>query len=345
VSVLLPEPRPSDRSAPAAERRAARELVERHGSDTLSYFKLRPDLAYRFGADGRAFAGYAVVGRTLLVAGDPVGAPDAVDALIGELRELAAGRGLRLGALGASGAAGERFRAAGLRELYIGDEAIVDTGVFTLQGRPIRKVRQSVTRLRRLGYRSELLVQGEAGDDVLAELDDLRRRALRGARECSFAWSMEGIGGEHQRDCVVVVARDDTGAARAVLQFAPTFGRPALSLSIMRRDADTPNGLMEFLVVGAIEAARERGIAELSLNFGAFGRWVREPRGALERLGGRATHVGSRFVQMESLQRFNAKFFPRWEPRYLVYERRRGLLATGLAAMRIEGQLPHLARR
>jgi lysyl-tRNA synthetase class 2 len=141
-----------------------------------------------------------------------------------------------------------------------------------------------------------------------------------------------------------VVARDADGAARAVLQFAPTYERAALSLSIMRRDAGTPNGLMEFLVVAAIEGAREHGIAELSLNFAAFGRWVREPRSRLEWLGGRLTHVGSRFVQMESLQRFNAKFFPRWEPRYLAYERRRGLMPVGLAAMRIEGQLPSLRR-
>jgi lysyl-tRNA synthetase, class II len=340
VATILSEPTfPADLEAAALARLEARALVERYGSDTLSYFKLRPDTAYHFSADRRAFAGYAVVGSTLLVAGDPVGAPDAVDALIGELRELAGERGLRLGALGASEQAHERFRAAGLRTLYIGDEALVDTAAFTLEGRPIRKVRQSVSRLRRLGYSSELLAQADASDETLAELDTLRQRALHGARECSFAWSMEGIGGEHQRDCVVVIARDPDGAARGVLQFAPTYGRPALSLSIMRRDDDTPNGLMEYLVVTAIEQARDRGIAELSLNFAAFGRWVREPRSRVEWLGGRAAHVGSRFVQMESLYRFNAKFFPRWEPRYLVYDRRLGLLRTGLAAMRIEGQM------
>ena len=155
---------------------------------------------------------------------------------------------------------------------------------------------------------------------------------------------MEGIGGDHQRDCVVVVARDAGGAARGVLQFAPTFGRPALSMSIMRRDAGTPNGLMEFLVVAAIGGARERGIAELSLNFAPFGRWIREPDTRLEWAGGRATHLASRFMQLETLQRFNMKFFPRWEPRYLMYDRRLGLVPVGVAAIRIEGKGPSLRR-
>jgi lysylphosphatidylglycerol synthetase-like protein (DUF2156 family) len=42
---------------------------------------------------------------------------------------------------------------------------------------------------------------------------------------------------------------------------------------------------------------------------------------------------------IESLYRFNAKFFPRWEPRYLVYEGALGLPRAGIAALWAEGQL------
>jgi hypothetical protein len=41
-----------------------------------------------------------------------------------------------------------------------------------------------------------------------------------------------------------------------------------------------------------------------------------------------------------SLYRFNAKFFPRWEPRYFLCEGKRGFPRAGLAALRAEGQLP-----
>ncbi|MEA2426035.1 MAG: hypothetical protein QOH13_2445, partial [Thermoleophilaceae bacterium] len=49
----------------------------------------------------------------------------------------------------------------------------------------------------------------------------------------------------------------------------------------------------------------------------------------------------------ERLYRFNAKFLPRWEPRYMIYEGLFGLPRAGLAVMWAERQLPKpsLARR
>jgi len=69
-------------------------------------------------------------------------------------------------------------------------------------------------------------------------------------------------------------------------------------------------------------------------------RMMHSPERWYERLLGKLVAVGNPYFQIESLYRFNAKFFPRWEPRYLVYEGALGLPRTGLAAMWAEGQLP-----
>jgi lysyl-tRNA synthetase class 2 len=143
-----------------------------------------------------------------------------------------------------------------------------------------------------------------------------------------------------------VVARDETGAIRGVLHFVPVFGRQTMSLSFMRRDPGTPNGLTEFLVAKAVELLRERGLEEISLNFAAFAKWMHSPQRRHERVLGKLVAVGNPFFQIESLYRFNAKFFPRWEPRYLVYEGALGLPRAGIAALWAEGQLwkPRIGR-
>ncbi len=326
-------------------RRAAGRLVRRHGSDTLAYFKLRRDQHYLFSRDRCAFLGYRVETGVLLVSGDPVGPAEAIPGLLHELSLFAETRGLRIAALGV----GERllplWKQLGLRALYLGDEGVVDTRTFSLEGRAIRKVRQSVSRLEKNGYTAGLQDLAEVDEPQLAELDRVSRNWRAGTAERGFTMSLDKLRPEDHGDSLVVVGRDRDGRIRGFLHFAPSYGRSAVSLSLMRRERETPNGLTEFLVVKAIELLRERGVEEASLNFSVFSRLIHKPRGRVELILGRVLLFADAFFQIERLYRFNAKFFPRWEPRYLVYERRLGLPRVGLAALWAEGQLPKPRRR
>ena len=340
VWVVL-RPLAAPRALPDAEvRRAAAGLVRRYGTDTLACFKLRRDKRYLFSPDGRAFVGYGVENGVLLVSGDPVGAADSVPEAVRAAASFAESRGLRLAVLGASEALLPVWRAAGLRALYLGDEAIVETAGFSLDGRAIRKVRQSLSRLEKAGFTATIEeLQGLTTDEI-AELEQISAEWRQGAPERGFAMAMDSLDVVAQPDSVVVVARDGDGVARGFLHLVPTYGRAAMSLSLMRRDRSTPNGLTEYLVVQAIALLKERGTEEISLNFAAFARWLHSPHGPVERVLGRIVSAGDRFFQIESLYRFNAKFFPRWEPRYFLYEGTLGLPRAGLAALWVEGQLP-----
>jgi lysyl-tRNA synthetase class 2 len=324
------------------DRRLADELVRAHGRDTLAFFKLRRDTQYLFSSDRRAFVGYRIEGNVMLLSGDPVGEPGSLPLLLRETCAFAERHGLRLGAVGVDSATLPLFRDAGLHALYIGDEAIVETAAFSLEGRAIRKVRQSVSRLETAGYTVSARELGALCAETREQLHAVSARWLDGAAERGFAMAMDSLDAAHQPDSVVVLARDSGGTVRAFLHFVPSYGRAAMSLSFMRRDRDTPNGLTEFLVVRAIELLRERGTEELSLNFAAFARLLRGPRGHAERALSRGLSLADRFFQVERLYRFNAKFDPRWEPRYLVFEGALGLPRVGIAAMLVEGQLPRL---
>jgi lysyl-tRNA synthetase class 2 len=345
VAYLVFRPLAAPRSLPDAEARCvARELVRRYGTDTLAFFKLRHDKQYLFDEAGVAFLAYRIENGVMLISGDPVGPSAALPGLVSEAVAFAERRGLKLAASGVSEGLVPLWRQAGLRALYIGDEAIVETGGFSLEGRAIRKVRQSVARLEKSGYATELAELAELDERTLCELEGVTKRWLAGACERGFSMSMDSLRTERDAGGVVILARAD-GRIRGFLHLVPSYGRPAMSLSSMRRDRETPNGLMEFLVVRAIEALRERGVEELSLNFAAFARVLHGPRGRFERLAGKVVALANPYFQIESLYRFNAKFFPRWEPRYLLYEGALGLPRAGLAVMWAEGQLPKPRRR
>jgi lysyl-tRNA synthetase class 2 len=346
IAYLVFRPLAAPRSLPDAEaRRAARQLVRRYGTDTLAFFKLRRDKQYLFDPAGSAFLAYRIENGVLLCSGDPIGPPAVLPQLVSEAVAYAERRGLKLAASGASEALVPLWREAGLRALYIGDEAIVETGSFSLEGRAIRKVRQAVGRLEKCGYSTEPADLSQLDERTLCELEAVIERWLAGAAERGFSMSMDSLRTERDAGGVVLAGRDAQGRIRGFLHLVPSYGRPAMSLSSMRRDRETPNGLMEFLVVRAIEALQERGVDELSLNFAAFARVMHGPRGRMERVAGRTVGLANPYFQIESLYRFNAKFFPRWEPRYLLYEGALGLPRAALAVMWAEGQLPKLRRR
>jgi lysyl-tRNA synthetase class 2 len=337
VAYVIFRPLAAPRTLPGpAARAAATDLVRTHGHDTLSFFKLRSDKHYFFASEQRAFVGYRIENGVLLCSGDPVGDESAFAELLEELRAFAEVRGLKLGVVGASERMCPLYEALGLRTLYLGDEAIVELDRFSLEGRPIRKVRQSVTRLAKAGYEAELHELAALDPATVEQLEAVAERGRQGAPERGFSMALDALRGE---DTVVVLARDEQGTIRGLLHFVPCYGRPAMSLSFMRRDPDTPNGLMEFMVVRATEFLRERGVEELSLNFAAFAKWMHSPQKRSERALAKLVALGNPFFQIESLYRFNAKFFPRWEARYLVYEGLFGLPRTSIAALWAEGQL------
>jgi lysyl-tRNA synthetase class 2 len=340
IAYVIFRPLAAPRALPGPDARAAAaELVRRHGRDTLSFFKLRADKQYFFSADRSAFVGYRIENGVLLLSGDPVGPEAAFGDLLRELRAFADIRGLKLGAVGASERLCPLYEELGLRTIYLGDEAIVDLERFSLEGRAIRKVRQSVTRLTKAGFTIELHEVGKLESGMLDEIEHVLERGREGAPERGFSMAMDSIRGTRCRDTLVVLTRDGAGSIRGVLHFVPVFGRPTVSLSFMRRDPGTPNGLTEFLVAKAVELLRERDLTEMSLNFAAFAKWMHSPEKRYERVLGKLVALGNPFFQIESLYRFNAKFFPRWEPRYLVYEGALGLPRAGVAALWAEGQL------
>ena len=318
---------------------AAREIVRSHGSDTLAYFKLRRDKQYLFSRDRTAFLGYRVENRALIVSGDPVGPPAATAELLTDLAAFAEERNLTIAALGVSEPLRPLFGQLGLRALYMGDEAIIETGRFSLEGRAIRKVRQSVTRLQKASFTTELVEVAELDRTTFAALEGVGAAWRGGRAERGFSMALDAIRRDDD-ETFVLIARDRDGEVRGFLHFVPSFGRAAMSLSSMRRHPETPNGLTEFMVVNAIEVLRDRGVEELSLNFAAFARLLHDPKNKPQQLLGRALGRADAFFQIERLYRFNAKFFPRWEPRYLMYERLSALPRVALAALWLEGQLP-----
>ena len=324
----------------ASEHERASAVVHNHGTDSLDPFTLREDKALFF--EGESFLAYRVIRETAVVSGDPVGPPGSVPRLLERFVRFAEERDWNVVITAASARYLAVCEGLGLRTLEIGEEAVVDPRGFSLEGRRIRKVRQSVARVERRGWRAEVVPDEEITpelDEVLAEVEGDWRARQR--RLIGFAMTLGRPAGPADRGGgIYVLAHDPDGRLRSFLRFAPY--RDGLSLDLMRRAAEEPNGLTEALVVAAIEHAKKRGLASVSLNFAGFAH-VMAADAALNRSQRALRFLLRRFhgrFQLERLVRFNAKFFPSWQPRYLVYDGLGHLPLSALRVLQAEAYLP-----
>jgi lysyl-tRNA synthetase class 2 len=320
------------------ERRGARDLVEAYGGDSLAFFALRRDKSYLFSPSRRAFLAYRVVVGTALVSGDPVGDEAEIDDLLAELRRLVRARGWRLAVVGASEENLDRYRALGLKPVPIGEEAVLRPQDFSLEGRAIRKVRQSVSRLRKAGYSFRVVAADEVPPELEAELEDLSDAWLCGQPERGFSMAIDDL---HVPGTVLALAENAEGGVGGFLHLAPSLAGGGWSLSTMRRRPDSPNGLTEFLVVEALAWARETDASELSLNFCAMTDFLAPDRvrTPVRRFVRRGILLADNVFQLERLYAFNRKFFPEWRRRYICVERFTDLPAVGLAYLHAESLL------
>jgi lysyl-tRNA synthetase class 2 len=342
IYVFLRSAQPRARLA-AADAVKVRALLDRHGDrDSLGYFALRDDKSVIWSPSGKAGICYRVVAGVMLAAGDPLGDPEAWPGAIAEFLSEAARHAWRPAVMGCSELGAEVWcREGDLTALELGDEAIVNVSEFSLSGRPMRNVRQMVNRVAKNGYTAEVR---RVGDIPRAELDEVIHEAdnWRGTQvERGFSMALGRLGAPGDENCVLVTA-EEHGVLKAVLHFVP-WGTDGLSLDLMRRDKTAIGGLNDFLIVEAIKAAPGLGVKRVSLNFAMF-------RAALER--GERIGAGpvlkawrgllvflSRWFQIESLYKFNAKFSPVWEPRFFVYPNGRDAPRIAIAALEAEAFL------
>lgn len=330
-----------------SDHRRARRIVARYGADSLAYFALRHDKRWFFWGD--TVVAYAVFGSVCLVSPDPVGPPAERQAAWLAFRGFADEQGWALAVLGAAEDWLPVYRASGMREMYIGDEAVVDCMRFSLEGGRFKSLRQAVNRIARYGYRARFYNPAYLDPALRAQLSRLAASSRRGKAERGFSMTLGRLFDPDDTGLLLTVVFGPDGRPAAFCQFVPAPGIGGWSLDVMRRDRGPhPNGLLDFAIVETIRYMRERGERGLALNFATMRAVLaretgndlaaRTQRWLLTRL--------SASMQIESLWHYNAKFDPDWRPRYACYDARDRIVPAALAVARAESfwELPVVGR-
>ncbi len=341
LAFLLFRPLAQRESVPLQDRRRAADLVHAYGSDTLAYFALRDDKSLFFSSDGQAMIAYTYLQGYALASGDPIGAEESIPRVVDEFREFCHERGWKVAFLAVREADVPAYQAAGMRSVYLGDEAIIRCDKIDIHGPGMKKLRGAVSRVAR-DHSFQIVRETEVTPAVVDELNAISEHWRGKEPERGFTMALsQDVTGESE-EMVLALARDGGGRIAGFLRLVPCFGaEPGYSLDLMRREPSAPNGITEYLIVRAAEELGRQGVVRLSMNFAAWGRLFNADAelGPGDRALKWVVEKLNPYFQVKSLYDFNEKFQPEWLARSMVFEEAADLPRVGILYAGVEGFL------
>ena len=208
-------------------------------------------------------------------------------------------------------------------------------------------VRQTLNKAKREGYSCSTVRISELGTEEQEKIRNLAKVWRGDSIERGFSMSMDRFMGEIDQRSILVRGFKD-GELIAFLYFVP-WGRTGFSLDRMQRASQPFPGITEMMIVSMIEFCTENKFRYLSLNFAAFRSIIERAEKISAGPILRTLHFLIRFFsgwfQVESLYRFNAKFQPDWNARYILYPSVTELSSVVWAALRAERFIAGFGKR
>ena len=303
----------------------------RASHNSLAYLARRGDVDTFVEPTGLGAITYKLVGRVALQVGAILAPPEDRAAVYRAFVAFCKEARLVPAAVALSQEERPIARDCGLRTLNIGTEALVNLAEFSVE-RLIKKMRWAQRSLAKRGYHCEILSAADIAPQLRVALDriDTEWRSSRGGETHGFSMTLGRFPTHADPDCLIGIMRDEHEQPLAYLTLLPG-GEGFYSLDLTRRSRQAPNAAMEFLMMEILTQLKQRGAAQVSLNFSTFSGLSSTKSGnaIMQRVG--------RVFQLGTLEAFNAKFRPDWAPRYTAFPSLYSFPDVAYAILKVEG--------
>lgn len=319
---------------------AAYRALVRRGGGSLAWIGTWDGNRYWYSADGQAAVAYRLVGGVALAVGGPVGAPDAADEAVAGFAEMCAQRNWVVAFYGVDDALLPLFDRRGWEHLSVAEETVIDLDGFDLAGKAWQKVRQPVARAEREGLRAVWARWDELAPGVVAQIGWISEAWVVDRALPEMRFTLGTIAEAKDPEVQLMVALDADDRVQGVTSWMPAWHDGALvgrTLDLMRRRADGPNGVMEFLIAKTALRCAADGLAFVSLSGAPLATRPSAPTTAPRALDTLLVWLAEALEPVygfASLFRFKAKFHPRYAGLHLAYADPAALPLIGTAVGR-----------
>jgi phosphatidylglycerol lysyltransferase len=315
--MVLLRPPPRVPHAPNVAVLAHAGAIARGQNNASANLALLGDKSIMLNEEGDAFIMFARQGSSFVALGDAVGAPDSMDDLNWQYREMVSREGGRVAFYQVRPENLSSYLDMGLTPLKIGEEAVVSLPRFSLEGKRNEASRYVLNRGERVGLVFEYL-SAARWDEVLDEVRSVSDAwlAQRKAREKRFSLGM--FEASYVRHFDVAALRFE-GRIVAFVTLLRTDTLVEVTTDLMRQCADAPRDAMRFLLLKLMQYLKAEGVQRFSLAMAPLSGLEGHRYAPLwQRIGATIYQYGGAYYNFSGVRQFKESFNPQWEPRYLV---------------------------
>jgi phosphatidylglycerol lysyltransferase len=301
------------------EREAAGSLLSRYGRSALDYFKVLPDkmIFYETGTD--AFISYRITGNYAVVLENPVaGSAEDMKKCISLFDTYCYENSLKSIYYRVPEESLPVYLEKKKKSMLLGQEAVIDLETFSLDGGHHKSLRNAIHRIKERGYKASVH-QPPVKDGILQKLKSVSDDWLSDTGRNEIIFSQGMFTWDELKKQTVITVENAEEKVIAFLNIVPDYAPSEATYDLMRKTADAPNGIMDFILIELFGYLKSQQFRFVNLGFApmsglddaqTFGE--KSMKFAYEKIRS--------FSHYKGMREFKDKFGPQWFNKYLIYD-------------------------
>ncbi|WP_183573582.1 phosphatidylglycerol lysyltransferase domain-containing protein [Mucilaginibacter sp. X5P1] len=304
----------------------AKQLVKMLGSSPVDYFKTYEDKLLYFGTRREGLISYRTAGSFAVVLEQPV-CKDAADemVLLEEFEEFCLESGLRSAYYRVDEGSLQLFQSLGKKTLIIGQEAIVDLGQFTLEGKNKKSMRNGLNSLQKNGFKTQIY-DAPIKDGLLQKLEYVSNDWLKSTNREEIVFTQGMFDWKKLKNQTIITVENDDEQVFGFLNIIPDFAPEEATYDLIRKTNEAPAGVSDALIIALIGYCKANQYKYLNLGLAPLSG-IDQAKDLPEKTLKFAYEKLQQFRHYRGLRDFKEKFLPVWQNKYLIYENHYDLIS------------------
>jgi phosphatidylglycerol lysyltransferase len=300
----------------------ARSQVEQYGNSALDYFKTYGDkLIYK---QDEGFLAYRISGNFAAVLECPVASPEHRVQLIRSFDRYCFENGLKNLYYRVPEECLPDFMALNKKKLFLGQEGVVDLSTFSLAGGSRKSIRNAIKKVSDNGFISKVY-NAPIKDGTLQRLKSVSDEWLQDTEREEIVFSQGMFDWDELKAQTIITVENPEEKIVAFLNIIPDYAEGEATYDLIRKTADAPNGVIDFIMTAMFEHLQTQGFRSVNIGFAPMSGMI-TAHNLPERSMKFAYEKIRAFSRYKGLRDAKDKFSPVWHNKYLIYNQDYDLL-------------------